>query len=67
MKIRLDKKYVVEFVLDTSTSVSTLECIWSPRLPPKKIIRKLYPEYLAARHAFIESITKDKGLKVLVV
>lgn len=57
----LPKGRRVSFCLDAASS--KMICEWHPNVPTGKLLNKIMPEYLAARHDFFSGL----GVSVLVV
>ena len=57
------------FSVQFSLKKGRLNCEWQPYLPPPKLLSKLagYKGYFEARHRFLERITGQLGIKILVV
>jgi len=62
---KLTKGYTVEFSLDASAGqVAVLAAVWSPRVPPSKIVKgKFLEAYRNARNDFVASL----GMNSMVV
>ena len=62
---RISSVFSVQF----SLKKGRLNCEWQPYLPPPKLLSKLagYKGYFEARHRFLERITGQLGIKILVV
>lgn len=58
---QLPKGRKIEFCLDAVTR--RVDCEWEPALPTGKLLRKIWPAYLAARHDFFAGL----GETVLVI
>lgn len=44
------------------------ECNWQPHMPPAKLLKKrLWPEYVKARHDFMTLLSEELGGTVAVV
>ena len=61
---KLNKGYSVEFSLDGTGVMASLQAAWSPKVPPEKIVKgKFLESYRSARNDFIGSI----GLNTMLV
>lgn len=54
---KINKKYSAEFILDIQGPVTTLVVEWSPKVPPKALLKgKFLDAYRAARDHFVGSL-----------
>lgn len=44
----------VEFALDAVSR--RIDCLWTPDVPTGKMLRKVWPAYIAARHDFLSGL-----------
>ncbi len=58
---QLSKGRKIEFCLDAISR--RVDCEWEPALPTGKLLRKIWPTYVAARHDFFAGL----GETVLVI
>jgi hypothetical protein len=57
------------FSIQFSLKKGRLNCEWQPYLPPPKLLVKLagHKVYFDVRHRFLERITRELGMKILVL
>ncbi len=51
---QLPKGRKIEFCFDAATR--SIDCEWEPAVPTGKLLRKIWPAYLAARHDFFAGL-----------
>jgi hypothetical protein len=56
-----------ELSVDLMFRDGQLNFVWDPGVPHAKVVKKIYPKYLAARNAFLIKVSEATGEPCVVI